>query len=33
MDMEVDQNENKENIDGEVIEDAEWIESIIAENE
>ena len=31
--MEVDQNENKENIDVEVIEDAEWIESIIAENE
>ena len=31
--MEVDQNEDKENIDEEVIEDAEWIESIIAKNE
>ena len=31
--MEVDQNEDKENIDVEVIEDAEWIKSIIAENE
>ena len=28
--MEVDQNEDKENIDEEVIEDAELIESIIA---
>ena len=31
--MEVDQNEDKENIDEEVIEDAELIESIIAKNE
>ena len=31
--MEVDQNEDKENIDEEVIDDAELIESIIAKNE
>ena len=31
--MEVDQNEDKENIDEEVIEDAELIESVIAKNE
>ena len=31
--MEVDQNEDKENIDEEVIEDTELIESIIAKNE
>ena len=30
--MEADQNEDKENIDEEVIEDAEWIESIIDKN-
>ena len=31
--MQVNQNEDKENIDEEVIEDAELIESIIAKNE
>ena len=31
--MEINQNKDKENIDVEVIEDAEWIESIIVENE
>ena len=31
--MEIDQNEDKENIDVEIIENVEWIESVIVKNE